>query len=121
MRLFEIFYMDLLELIINSGLGCNIYKCRAVCPAYADDIAIIAPFLATLQAIINRVYTIARRWRIDFNVNKCVTIFFPMTKLNEPTLCMVTICDEVIPQSNQHSHLGVGLGNEEEIVDCIVD
>ena len=58
-RLFQVFYSELINMLCKTLIGCNIYNLRAVCPTYADDIAIVAPFRVTMQRLLQVVESFA--------------------------------------------------------------
>ena len=118
MRLFQIFYRDLLLKLIHSNKGCNIYSTRAVCPTYADDLSLAAPFQTTLQNLLTQVYEYACKWRIEFNATKSALIKLPhsMEKTsNECSLGRANItCRDTV------EHLGTLIGNEDAVVARII-
>ena len=118
MRLFLIFYRDLLTQLINSRKGCNIYLTRAVCPTYADDLAIIAPFESTLQDLLDIVCVYAQKWRIQFNATKSNIIKVPLCENVTELDCHIG--GTIIPSKSHVTHLGTQLGKEEDIVTSMI-
>ena len=114
MRLFLIFYRDLLTQLMNSRKGCNIYLTRAVCPTYADDLAIAAPFESTLQDLLDIVHEYACKWRIQFNATKSNIIKVPLCENATELDCHIG--GTIIPSKYHVMHLGTQFGKEEDIV-----
>ena len=113
MRMFQIFYKDLIEELIQSNKGCNIHSSRMVCPTYADDLAIIAPMKSTMQELLNHVYMYASKWRIEFNASKSVMIKMPICgEIEDPC----TLGGGHIKPKSMVEHLGTIVGNEDDVV-----
>ena len=111
MVLFEIFYDNLIKALISSKIGCNIYRSRAVCPAYADDLAIAAPYQDTLQSLLDIVSNYASKWRIQFNATKSAIIKVPIEPQREDIRCQIN--GQKIPVKQNTVHLGTMIGTEE--------
>ena len=114
-RLFQIFYSQLLDMLADSLLGCNLYDLRTVSPTYADDIAIVAPYKVTLQHLLNIVHSYSSKWRILFNPQKCVHMSFNAKGVVDAD-CSLYIGDSEIGTCNYTKHLGVGVGEEQMVV-----
>ncbi len=119
LRLFEIYYALVIDKAIQSNKGCNIYGSRAVCAAYADDVAIAAPHIDTLQMIINRVVKCAHKWRLMFNPTKSVIMTFPYKSIT-PSPPRIQMNGIMIPVLETFSHLGAGIGNDTSIVNNMI-
>ena len=103
----------LIKLLCNSGKGCNIYNIRAVCPTYADDVAVIAPTKSTLQELVYIVENYSFQWRIQFNPAKCIYMEFCSANSSLAicnTKTSVKLGGKLIEQTEFSKHLGVGLG-----------
>jgi exonuclease III len=118
-RLFQAYYSELINMLCSTLIGCNIYDLRAVCPTYADDIAILAPFKITLQNLLSLVDEFANKWRLQFNPSKCMYMVF--SRKNIPrSLPDVTLDGKCIECTTYIKHLGAGIGEEQLIVQEMV-
>ena len=78
MRLYVAYNNDLLDELQSSDLGAGISSPRVnlCCPAYADDIAIVAIHKRSMQSMLNITATHSSRWRYDFNPQKSHVLIF---------------------------------------------
>ena len=118
-RLFQIFYSELIKWLCNSLLGCNMYNMRVVCPTYADDIAIVAPYCVTLQKLLCVVERYASYWRLQFNPSKCAHMVFSKQSLPK-SIPPVTLDGRVIELVSYTKHLGTGMGPESMVVENMI-
>ena len=74
MYFFAIYINELLNKLESSGIGCKLKEVQLMCPAYADDIAILAPYADTAQKLLNIVVDYCDKWSLSLNPSKCVCI-----------------------------------------------
>jgi exonuclease III len=114
-RLFQAFYMELIKMLCETLKGCNIYDLRAVCPTYADDVAVIAPYTLTLQYLVSVVELFANKWRLQFNPSKCICMIFSKQNISQPKSSII-LNGRYIESTAYTKHLGAGLGDENLII-----
>ena len=73
---YEFMSNDLLKELKNCSAGTAIGPIITTCPAFADDLTIIAPSRTGLQKLINRVYKHSQKWRYEYNATKCAAVVF---------------------------------------------
>ena len=114
MRLFQIYYAELIDKILECNIGCSMYQIRVTCPTFADDLAVASLYPQTLQCIISFIQLYANKWRLSFNATKSATMIF--TKNRSPQICNTSfsLSDNYIPCTNHYKHLGVGIASETE-------
>jgi hypothetical protein len=119
-RLFQVFYSELINMLCKTLIGCNIYNLRAVCPTYADDIAIVAPFRVTMQRLLQVVESFASQWRLQFNPKKCAYMTFckddKISGIPQP----IQLGCQDIEHVRFTKHLGTGIGCEETVVQNMI-
>ena len=118
MRKFQIFYSDIIKEIENCGKGCRIYQTKSPCSAWADDLAILAPYIEVLQWIINKVAKKAQKWKIQFNAGKSAALTFPPSDYKE--LPVIMLGNETIPWEEHVIYLGTGLGDEQTTINEMI-
>ena len=72
MKLYTIFNNDLLCTLKN--LAARVGDIHTTCPAYADDIALVALYKPIMQRLLNLAYEHSRKWSYDFNPSKSVLV-----------------------------------------------
>ena len=68
--LYEVFVNDLLVALKNTNLGAKIDNIIVTCPAYADDVAIVATTHGKLQSLLDVAYSHSVKWRYAYNADK---------------------------------------------------
>ena len=78
MKLYMIFNNDLLETLAENNIGTylRIPGINVTCPAYADDISLVALYKSSLQAMLDEVYDHSRLWRYEYNADKTKILVF---------------------------------------------
>ena len=102
MSLFCVFINDLLDELRRSDIGCAIKGIKITCPAYADDIALIAPFTVSIQHLVNIVTAYCTKWQLCLNPQKCVYI-----DTNPKPKEVIKVYGDVIVQKPVHDHVGI--------------
>jgi len=77
--LFKLYIRDLLKMVVDSEIGCNIAGCFVNTLAYADDLILMAPSWRGLQCLLNIVEDAAKAIDMVFNTNKTVCMIFSPT------------------------------------------
>jgi hypothetical protein len=113
MKLYVIFNSDLLDQLSSSKFGArlsgtakNIHVC---CPAYADDISIVALHKPNLQAMLDIAHKHSSMWRYEFNPQKSHVLIFGVD--NSPAT-HVYIGDQRLKVTKSDKHLGVPLASD---------
>ena len=108
MLLYQLFNDNLLRELQNARHGCSIGNITVTCPAFADDIALIAMSKHGLQKLINIAQAYSTKWNYQYNVNKCAFLVFGKDKCPSKG---ITIDKAELNQSNKETHLGIVLTN----------
>ncbi len=74
-----------------------------VCPAYADDIVIMATSLSSLQVLLNHAYHFSCKWRLSLNTSKSALVVFRQDKTPAKE---VTLRGSIIHRIPAHPYLG---------------
>ena len=61
---------DLLVELQESGFGGDMDDINVTCPAYADDIALIATHPAKLQCLLDISMSHSKKWKYKYNAKK---------------------------------------------------
>jgi len=108
-----IFNSDILDQLSSSKFGArlsdtagNIHDC---CPAYADDISIVALHKPNLQAMLDIAHNHSSMWRYEFNPQKSHVLIFGVD--NSPAT-HVYIQDQRLKVTKSDEHLGVPLASD---------
>ena len=67
---------DLLESLINNQASLGIVYIKSGNPAFADDIAVAALFVKTMNHMLCEVDSHGIKWRHEFNTNKSYAVCF---------------------------------------------
>jgi hypothetical protein len=105
MRMFQAFHRDFLQLLCKSGSGCTVYSIPAACPAYADDVTILALFLVALQNLLDVANEYRAKWRLDFGIKKCAIVVCGSEKAKQDNKAFLQ--GEQIPVVTEYNHVGV--------------
>ena len=81
--LFSIFINELAEKIKNLGKGIKMGRSKVCILLFADDIVIIAESKEELQMMMNATFELSRKWRFNFNFDKCAVMIFEDSKVSE--------------------------------------
>ena len=117
--LYEMYMNDLLIELQGSGLGADMGDIKVTCPAYADDIALIATHPAKLQCMLDIAMAHSKKWKYKFNAKKS-EVFISGKKCNT----VFCLGKEEIKQVPACKHLGTIMckdrkGEEPFVSDCI--
>jgi hypothetical protein len=69
-----IFINELAEKIKNLGKGIKMGRSKVCILLFADDIVIIAESKEELQMMMNATFELSRKWRFNFNFDKCAVM-----------------------------------------------
>ena len=67
---------ELLTLLKICPSGTSIGRHCTTCPAFADDVTLIAPTKQGMQKLMTIAQNYASKWRYEYNINKCSVIAF---------------------------------------------
>ena len=119
MFLFNIFIDELLQLLQEFSPGVKFLGLRLNAMAYTDDITILATCKNDLQALFDIAYEYSRKWKFQFNPQKCVTLSFG--KLNRyEKLTKIKMGPHLIKTSTCENYLGIPLASDNESLRRIV-
>ena len=78
MLMYMTFNNDLLDLLCTLNLGARVagFEFPIVCPAYADDVAVIALHKPMVQDIIQKIFEHSAKWRYSVNPSKSHVLIF---------------------------------------------
>jgi hypothetical protein len=78
MKLYVVFNTDLLDTLQSSCHGAQLSGAglKLSCPAYADDISMVAIHQSSIQAMINIAHRHSCKWRYTFNHTKSHVLVF---------------------------------------------
>jgi hypothetical protein len=101
-----VFENELLELLKSLTEAINICNQNVTCPAYADDVSMIAMSKQALQVMFRVAYKYSCTWRFQFSASKCKVVIYGKDKDADTKikLGLSEICE-----SECETHLGVGL------------
>ena len=73
---------SLLEECIDLKIGCTVGENIVSVIAFCDDLFLMSPTKQKMDSLLKIVYKYALKWKIRFNVNKCVnlTLYPPNNK-----------------------------------------
>ena len=86
MWLYQMYVNDLLETMRESKLGAHIDDINITCPAFADDVVIIATSSSKLQCLLDMAHAHSSKWRYRFNVSKSEAICFDRNNKSDTVL-----------------------------------
>ena len=116
MKMHMVFNNDLLDCLCSMAIGVGIsgVDFPLVCPAFADDVAIVTLHKPLLQRLMQHVYKHSATWRYSFNPIKRHVLIFgkdqcPMKSvtLGESSICTLTA----------DTHLGIPLATHTSLLD----
>jgi len=108
MKLYMVFNNDLLEDLCAMGVGAGISRVFTplICPAFADDLAIITLYKPLMHVALKLVYAHSARWRYSFNPDKSHVLVFGEDHCRSHQLALG---EAVIATVKCDKHLGVPL------------
>ena len=105
MLLYIAFINELMCVIQDSGLGCQVNDISCSCIGYADDLAILTLHKASAQRIIDFMYRYSCKWRFSFHPGKCAVLVFGTG--GHDADCTFNLGVEAIKQKQHYTHLGI--------------
>ena len=99
---YQFFSNDLLRQLKNENAGARIGEFTLTCPAFADDLTIIAPSRKGLQKLIDVAYEHSVKWRYKFSPKKCAVIACGKPQPDQPFNLGPDLI-EIVPA---HDHVG---------------
>ncbi len=93
----------LLKPLTRSPYSIHIDDLCVSCPAYADDLTIIAISVRALQELLNIVYDFSCKWRLQFNPKKCKIIVYGNDRMDHKDF---TLGSDIIERCKAHIHVG---------------
>ena len=109
MRLYKVFLNDLLKQLRSNNHGVTIGNIDVTCPTSADDIAIMALYKVSLNALLNVAYQYSCKWRFSYNLTKCVAMVHGK---EQQTNVPISMGDTQLEIVNVTKHMGVSLTND---------
>ena len=108
MKLYVVFNSDLLDQLNKSRHGVQLSKppLNMCCPAYADDISLVALHRPSMQALLSIVYQHSLLWRYDFNPTKSHVLVIGGKAI--PKVDLYLGCQQLAIVSSS-KHLGIPL------------
>ena len=100
--LFFIYIDSLLQKLKDSGLGCHVGCTFAVAFGYADNLALVSPFLSGMRQMIQICEQFAMEYTIVFNPVKSKLMCFNYVSSDKP---YITLCGKPVDVDND-LHLG---------------
>ena len=97
--------------------GANLMKKKVACPAFADDVTILAVSKEGIQQLVSMAYNYSRKWRFSFNPSKCKLIVFGKDGNKK---IEVKIGNHVIKQVTSDKHLGTLLSSKEKCTEDFI-
>ena len=101
--LISIYIYSLLQKLKDSGLGCHVGRNFAGALAYADDLALVSPFLSVLRQTIQICEQYVMEYSIVFNPVKSMLICFNSASFDRPFL---TLRGKPVDVVDNDYHLG---------------
>lgn len=105
--LYEVFVNDLLLQLKKSNMGAKIGGINITCPAYADDIALVAVSPGKLQTLLDIAHAHSKKWRYLYNADKSEVLCF--TKVHKHH--QFWLGNEKIQTKDKCKHLGTVVAN----------
>jgi hypothetical protein len=118
MKLYTVFNGDILDQLLLSGNGAKLAGIDIACPAYADDIALVAVHKPHLQALLDIAVEHSRCWRYNFNPSKSFALVFGKDHCPQRNLCLSGTALNITRSSK---HLGVPLAVDTGSLDAIIE
>ena len=103
---YEMFNKDLLVQLKNHKAGTAIGARTTTCPAFADDVTIMAPTKQGLQELLNIAYTYSSKWRYEYNASKCSIVVFGVDQC--PSI-QLRLGPSIVPVKSGEIHVGIML------------
>ncbi len=101
------FFSDvLIRGLVQCIVGLQIADVDITCPAYADDMVVMATNVAALQVLLNKVSEYSTKWRLTFNAQKCAIVVFGQDKNPDYD---IYLCGSTIERQISNMHLGLML------------
>ena len=114
---YELYNNELLTLLKASTAGTSIGRHCTTCPAFADDVTLIAPTKSGMQKLLSIAQRYASKWRYEYNITKCSVIVYGKDPCPSTSLLLGTTH---IPIKASDEHVGtVMTDNNAEITKYI--
>jgi len=117
MILYQLFNDNLLKRLQESRFGCTIGDIIVTCPAFADDITLLAMSKYGLQSLMDVAYNYSKKWNYMYNVEKCAVVIFGKDK---SPLKLIKLGNTEIKVSNSEPHLGIILTCDKKEVNKVI-
>ena len=114
MFLYEIGGNEMLVGLSECIYGAKLMKNKIACPAFADDVTIIAVSKEAVQQLVSMAYKYSKKWRFSFNPTKCKLIVYGKGIASNVS---VKIGNHCIQKVNSDQHLGTILSCKEKCID----
>ncbi len=117
MRLYQLFNNDMLQTLSQKGFALRILDLKTGCPAFADDIALLALFKLVMNILLRYAYGHSLLWRYDYNAKKSGGMCFGKDLAPDQKLMLG---DEEILLTDGGTHMGVPLCTTREALKEVV-
>ncbi len=108
MLLFNLYMNPLLLELKVSNVGAHIADENVRCPAFADDVALLALSERSLQMLVDIAFVYNNKWRFTFNAKKSYYMVFG----KGPNNGKVVLGNNDLKEVNEIKHLGTILKND---------
>ena len=113
---------DLLNQLCDSGFGLVINGINLTCPSVADDMLLQSLTKNGLQMLINICVIYFKKWRLDYNILKCLVIVFNelMTAYNRSHRRWF-LGNAELREGTEYTHLGILVNKDMKVKQNISD
>ena len=118
MKLYQVFNNDLLNELQEAGTGAHVGEYNVSCPAFADDITIMALSESGISYLLNIAYSYSIKWRMKFNYEKSHILIFGHDKLGRTNNKTFKFGSKTIEVVTGERHLGIPLSPRGTFVDA---
>ena len=116
--LFNFYINEIIEVISELNVGCEINCYRTNLIAYADDVVLIAPSVRALQFLINTFVKLIDKLNLSVNEQKTVCMIFKCRKRDNIVLEFF-INDTIIKIVSEYKYLGIIINEKLSCTDDI--
>ena len=104
--LFVLFENELLQLLKRLQESIKMCNVNVACPAFADDVSLVATSKDHMQSMFNIAYSYSCKWRFEFSPQKCKIVIFGKDRQAD---VHIRLGNHDVTESASETHLGVGL------------
>ena len=109
---FGCYLNGLTKLLLESRIGCHIYKQFLAMILFADDLSLLAPTRSALQRLLDLSSEYCTKMGLNFNPRKSKILVFSNSKINAHDLTPINLDNSDIEYCDSIKYLGVSIFSE---------